>query len=696
MTDYETTSTSSSPFHRGEQRVQQRMGVRDAMERFGRQVIRDHMPEQHRDFYTSLPFVFAGHADDLNRPWASILFDRPGFILSPDNRRLSIHTQPVAGDPLTGALVKGRRLGLLGIELSSRRRNRLSGRITRVHPTGIELAVDQTFGNCPQYIQNRELHYIDSGIQPEQSMIELTQFDQEAVELISSGDTFFVASYAADGTGRACEGADVSHRGGKPGFIRIDDSRHLTIPDYLGNNHFNTLGNFVETPKAGLLFIDFANGHLLTVTGSVEILWDSPETRYFAGAERLWRFRIERGRWLKNALPFRWIFREYSPNTLLTGSWTEAQAARRAERLRNSWQPYRVIKITNESNDVKSFYLQPPDGQKPTFQAGQYLTLKADIDGKEQIRTYTVSSAPGDPLLRISVKHERGNRDKPEGRFSSYLHRHMETGMSVSAKAPAGTFTLPADHNQQPAVLISAGIGITPMLAMARHTWQEGIRTRRRRPVIFISSVRNARQRAFYRELNQLAADSDGQIQVYWALSQPETGSKTSDYDHIGRIDKNWLQSLLPATYFDVFLCGPDGFMQSQYNHLRELGVPDRRIFAETFGPSSFKRDVNQTTDHFTGAPPATEAIVTFTESNLELAWKTQDGTLLEFAEAHGLNPNSGCRSGRCGSCKVKLIKGRVSYIQAIDLPLESNEILLCCSIPAKEKEQQTALHIAL
>lgn len=340
---------SPSPFHLGEQAIQDRLGIRNKMEHFGRQVIRHYMPEQHREFYSQLPFILVGHADQSGRPWASLLFGQPGFISSENNQHLKLETQPVNGDPLKHALLAGKHLGLLGIALESRRRNRLAAQIHRVSNRGIELSVDQAFGNCPQYIQKRALTWLppDKLLPPE--VVKITHFDAHAIELIKNSDTFFVASYFNQHGNTPNEGADISHRGGKPGFIRVDNKNSLTIPDYTGNFHFNTLGNFQKNPKAGLLFIDFINGHLLTMTGSVEILWDSPELEFFAGAERLWTFSIESGRWLKNALPFRWNLQSYSPNTQLTGSWEQANAAKTAHELRNSWQPYRIERIVNES-----------------------------------------------------------------------------------------------------------------------------------------------------------------------------------------------------------------------------------------------------------------------------------------------------------------------------------------------------------
>lgn len=304
-----TTISTDSPFHRGEQILQQRLGVRDKMERFGRQVIRDQLPAQHRDFYAQLPFIFVGHADNEGWPWASMLFDEPGFIASNDARKLHIKAAPVAGDPLAAAWQVGTRLGLLGIELRTRRRNRMAAHITGVTAEGIELGIDQAFGNCPQYIQGRELLALDPQSLPPPDIKSINSLSGEARALIENSDTFFVASYKAADSGQSSDGADVSHRGGKPGFILIEGNT-LIIPDYLGNNHFNTLGNFHETPKAGLLFVDFEGGHLLTLTGRVDLLWDSDQTQYFAGAERLWKFYLDHGFYQTNILPLRWCLSE--------------------------------------------------------------------------------------------------------------------------------------------------------------------------------------------------------------------------------------------------------------------------------------------------------------------------------------------------------------------------------------------------
>jgi ferredoxin-NADP reductase/predicted pyridoxine 5'-phosphate oxidase superfamily flavin-nucleotide-binding protein len=678
------STSTSSPFHRGEQAIQQRLGVREQMERFGSRVIRDHMPQQHRDFYQQLPFIFVGHADAQGWPWASILFNEPGFIHSPDNKTLTLNTQPVIGDPLADTLMPGTRLGLLGIELPTRRRNRLAAHIIESVDQKISLQIDQAFGNCPQYIQSRELEQVEDKTLPASTVKTLDKLDARAQALIASSDTFFVASYVSNDSGEASDGADVSHRGGRPGFVRVDNDSTLTIPDYLGNNHFNTFGNFVENAKAGLLFLDFESGHLLTLTGTVEILWDSPDAQYFDGAERLWKFHIDHGRWIENGLPLRWKMDEYSPNTLLTGTWAEAEKKRQANAQRQQWLPYVISNIVDESSVIKSFYLQAKNHAVPSFKSGQFLTVKLPIDGKDAIRTYTVSSAPADSTLRISVKREMSlDGSVPDGLVSNFSHDQLAIGDTIVAKAPSGAFTFDASE-QRPAVLLAGGVGITPMVSMARHALIEGLRTRSPRSTTLICAATNGEQRAFFHELEELEAQSNGAIRSFWALTEPSKAMKPGrDYHHHGRISASLLQAVLPLDDYEFYLCGPAPFMQSMYNMLRELGINDARIFAEEFGPASLQRTIDQASTKFEPIAQASEAVVEFTESKIEQAWSPKDGSLLELAEAHGLTPEFGCRSGQCGACKVELVSGSVSYIAEPSSPLKEGEVLLCCAVPA-------------
>ena len=317
------------PWHEGERDIQARVGARERMDKIGPRNIRRFMPDQHRTFFAQLPFLVVGSVDHTGAPWASLLPGPPGFATSPDPTMLHVASRPVAGDPLDEAIEPGASLGLLGIELPTRRRNRMNGRITSLDASGFTVAVEQSFGNCAQYIQRREYVWTTPpGRVPQTEPFQTP--DDEARALIQNADTVFVASATSrdsTGTPSGAQGVDVSHRGGRPGFIGLDAEGALVIPDYSGNRFFNTLGNLLVNPRAGLLFLDFERSDLLQITGSTEIVWEGPLVQAFKGAERLWRVHPAHGRWLRGALPLRFEFGDQSPNHAATGTWAEAQQA---------------------------------------------------------------------------------------------------------------------------------------------------------------------------------------------------------------------------------------------------------------------------------------------------------------------------------------------------------------------------------
>lgn len=318
-----------SPWHEGERRLQAASGMAERMEQIGRRVIRDFMPEQHRAFYRQLRFLLIGSVDGSGRPWASLVDGPPGFIHSPDERLLEVDRPLAVGDPASEGVALGSAVGLLGIELSTRRRNRMNGRVRRVHAGGFSVAVEQAFGNCPQYIQRRELEPPDLrslGDSSAPHLERLARLDTAARNSITSADTFFVASFADVDSDPARRSVDVSHRGGRPGFVRVEGDR-LSIPDFAGNLHFNTLGNLVSNPRAGLLFIDFESGDLLQLTGRTEIVDGAREASAHPGAERIWRVEAEAVVRRRAALGLRFALREVSPSTLMTGVWDETRAS---------------------------------------------------------------------------------------------------------------------------------------------------------------------------------------------------------------------------------------------------------------------------------------------------------------------------------------------------------------------------------
>jgi len=310
-------------WHEGEKRMQEKVGVAEKMAIVGQRVMRDFMPDQHRHFFSLLPFVVLGSVDSTGDAWATFLEGRPGFMSSTAPTMLDIAARANPMDPAGQGLADGAPVGLLGIELHTRRRNRMNGVMTNVI-SGFRVDVDQSFGNCPRYIQLRDYAFArDPAVAPAEQAETSATIDPAARALIEGADTFFVASYVDREDRRQ---VDVSHRGGKAGFVRVEKDGTLIIPDFNGNLFFSTLGNILLNGKAGLLFVDFETGELLQMTGEAEVIFDSPDIAAFQGAERLWTFRPRKIVRRPAGLALRWTFQEngWSAHSLMTGDWLQA------------------------------------------------------------------------------------------------------------------------------------------------------------------------------------------------------------------------------------------------------------------------------------------------------------------------------------------------------------------------------------
>lgn len=306
---------TDTPFHADEVAAQIRAGVMTM-----RAGIRDFMPEQHRSFFAALPYLLVATSDAAGWPLATLLEGAPGFVTSPDAATLHIGATPGPADPAAGTIRVTDEVGLLGIDFGTRRRNRANGIVSSVDPGGFTVAVRQSFGNCPQYIQRRTITRASAAESPGR---EFASLGPEARSLIQRADTFFVASRSRAGIGPG-RGADMSHRGGQPGFVRIE-SDTLLVPDFRGNRYFNTLGNLLGEPRASLLFLDFETGDLLQLQGLASIDWSASAATRVPGAERIWQFRITRGWYRQRAAALRGAFIDFSPVTLRTGTWSEAR-----------------------------------------------------------------------------------------------------------------------------------------------------------------------------------------------------------------------------------------------------------------------------------------------------------------------------------------------------------------------------------
>ena len=533
-----------SVFHEGERAVQARLGVRE-VETWARKVVRPYMPEQHRAFYEALPFLVVAARDANGLPWVTLLDGPTGFVQAPDARTLHIDARPPVGDALEHAFATPTDLGMIGIEFGTRRRNRVNGRAQATR-TGLHFEVGQSFGNCPQYIHPRQWSRVRPTPAPARRS---TALDPDQRTWIEAADTLFIGSgHRGEGPDPAF-GMDASHRGGDPGFVHIEGPSRLVIPDYAGNNHFNTLGNLVLDPRVGLVFVDFARGSLLQLSGRATIDWDSPAVSRLPGAQRRIVVDIDAVVELPGALGLRW----HDSATM---------------------QRMVVVSKTAESADVTSFELAPAEGSVATFEPGQHLPVALELpDHRDPVhRSYSLSRGPGGSTYRISVKRE------PHGLVSRALHDTTAVGDSLLAGAPSGAFVLQGNRT---AVLLSAGVGVTPMLAMLH-----GLTAHPERPVVFVHAARNGAHHPFRAEVEALAR-TRGNTVLAVRYSDPLPDDPPDD---AGRLDAATVHALADDPEADYFVCGPPGFMAAMFEGLEALGVPPHRVHTETFGPSAAPR----------------------------------------------------------------------------------------------------------
>lgn len=298
-------------FHQGELLVQERAGegARAAQIAAG---IADVLTPGATRFLAAQRMIAIASLDESGFPQASILLGEPGLIAASGRTSVTVDLTKVFSDraePLWSNLRPGAAIGLLAIDLATRRRFRINGHVSSVTPAAVEVEIDEAFGNCPKYIQSRRL--ADQGGQSAKNIAAAsgTALDAERLQLIARSDTVFVASQ------HPSRGLDVSHRGGAPGFVRALDASTLRVPDYPGNSLFQTLGNLAIAPAAGLAILDFDHGRLLQLSGEVTLRLDLPDdpAHPSGGTGRYWDFAILR--WVERPLPggVRWQLVDRSP-----------------------------------------------------------------------------------------------------------------------------------------------------------------------------------------------------------------------------------------------------------------------------------------------------------------------------------------------------------------------------------------------
>mmetsp|Transcript_37750 Transcript_37750/g.60596 ORF Transcript_37750/g.60596 Transcript_37750/m.60596 type:complete len:683 (+) Transcript_37750:122-2170(+) len=615
---------------------------------------RSFIPKQHEEFYNKLPFTVLATIDDNGEIWASVTTAKPGrqlMVATPNDVTFTgIDELATHGDPVWKNIKAHRPIGMLGIEMHTRRRNRLNG-VVGVSKSGhIQISGPiVSFGNCPQYITERTWHYRPQDQRREAKVTSVSStFSQDHRNMMSSATTMFM------GTGHPRTGVDASHRGGPAGFVRVVNNSTIMWPDFPGNQMLKSLSNVQENGKLGLWFGDFQSGKVLQMIGNGKILWaDDAEDRKKISSLQKSAISKETARYPES---FNWVVFEVK------------KIVERSDALSVSWLPrhdyidLQVAKVVEESKDVKSFFLiraaLSPSSQNesdakhkearkeggstsegssskksrplPAVIPGQYLPIFVNpsshaysrgANEKPLDRTYTISGS-SEHHYRLTIK-----RIIPKGKVSAYFHDEVKEGSIIQAREPQGHFVLQhfvSDHNTRMAespndiVFISAGIGITPVLAilsdlvvkaesktmisksMPRVLWVYGSRTPEDLPHTLhkeakelVTRYRGAggqvhQHTQFSKILPSSSNESDGLLSSSGRFSYKRVEGETVGF---GRLVPTGLQKLLQEKRIEsgkkahFYVCGPKGFMRMLSEGLSEKYKEN--VFSETFGPSA-------------------------------------------------------------------------------------------------------------
>ena len=367
---------------------------------------------------------------------------------------------------------------------------------------------------------------------------------------------------------------------------------------------------------------------------------------------------------------------------------TRLQKAEAGSKAQEQFRTLVVIQKDPESETIISFYLVPEDGNPlDPFLPGQFLPLKLDIPGQFQpvLRTYSLSDAPQKNHYRLTIKRESAPPNQPDaypGVSSSYFHDAVEVGTKLLAKAPRGRFVLDPE-GEAPVVLLSAGVGLTPLISMLNAIVESGSQ----RPTWFIHGSRNGRTHAMRESVREIARAHDN-IHVHIRYSRPTAEDVLGrDYDDQGYVDAAVVAQLIGKKNgdCDFFLCGPTPFLKSLFDGLLEWGVPEHRIHYEFFGPASALKDRDRVSGPKRRAGTSEcgqEIEVTFSRSGVSTKWNPSLESILDLAEANGLSPDYSCRSGVCQTCISDLQEGNVEYVLEPLDPPDPGSVLICCSKP--------------
>ena len=360
----------------------------------------------------------------------------------------------------------------------------------------------------------------------------------------------------------------------------------------------------------------------------------------------------------------------------------QIKSAKEATAAWNGLRKFTVTQKVMECADTFSFHLAPHDGKAlAPFKPGQYLTFQLNVpgQGKPLVRCYSLSDCSRTTHYRVTIKRCPPPADSahPPGVGSSYFCDRVKEGDILDVKAPNGHFHLDLGQ-ERPVVLISGGVGVTPMVAMANAL----LESRSPREIWFFHGARNGRDHMFSSYMSGLAAENKN-VRMHICYSKPlDTEEKGRDYHHEGRVSVGLFKQLLPSNNYEYFLCGPGAFMESITEDLRAWGVPDEWVHFEAFGPASVKRAAKPESKVGVAFAPSGGLDVTFARSGRKLVWQGGGRSLLELAEEARIRIDAGCRAGNCGSCIVAIKSGEVEYIGTHGADVEEGSCLACICRP--------------
>jgi len=615
-------------FHQGELEVQALANEADIAQRNG-SVVSEHIIKGALPFVAQQVMTVVSSTDENNQIWTSVLLGEPGFISALDDQHIQINPQQIIeqpADPLWSNIKVNAEVGLLIIELSTRRRLRVNGRISLLSNGQYQVKVAQAYPNCPKYIQRRQPSLSPEALSYHTPAPELgEELTQVQRTLITNADSFFV------GSGVNEHHNDASYRGGDPGFVSIVNNQQLLIPDYKGNSMFNTLGNLQANPKAGLVFIDFENNKLLQLTGSGKVLWDQPDhNNDTGGTKRYWQFNIKS--WQETSLPqgINWAFFDYSPHNPKPEALNELTLV--------------VSAIEKKSEKIKLFRLTARDGGiLPAFEPGAHLPIQAKLPkNKTAWRHYSIiSSSHDNRFYEVAVQQEKNG-----GGGSNYLHEQLRIGQQLKAKQPVNDFSLTSSGKHH--ILIAGGIGITPILAMLRQLSEN------QQSFELHYSVKTAEELVFKEEIIKLAGKH-----AHFYISQQSNANRLDCESLLAASDKS----------SHVYICGPVRLIEAVKNTADDIGWQMNQVHYESFGA------VVQQTD---------KAIEVKLQKSGQVIVIDAKETLLEGLLSAKVSVPYECKRGECGMCITEYVEGEPEHRDVYLTKKEKAHSICVCVSRAK------------